>query len=109
MGYKNVCLDCQIAFNMQHGAIKPANCPECKRHMQLMPHRFRPPKREDSAKWKTVRFLVEHGFNYHHIFDIPTSKDMSQVTGYAQYPESMREAKEFVEKYKEQARIDLSN
>jgi hypothetical protein len=76
--------------------------------MQLMPHRFRPPQKEDVSKWTTVRFLVEHGFNYHHVFDIPASKDMAQVVGYVQYPKNLREAKEFVEKYKEQARKDLS-
>ena len=103
MGYKNVCLECRTAFNMQYDAIREANCPECKKPMQLMPHRFRPPKKEDVQKWLTVKYLVEHGFNYHHVFDIPASRDPLKVAGYVQYPENLRKAKEFVEKYKDQA------
>ena len=71
--------------------------------MTLYPHRFRPPKRSDDSKWETVRYLLENGFNYQHIHEPGESK--KHINGrdvYVEYPENLREAKEFIEKYKNQ-------
>jgi hypothetical protein len=54
-----------------------------------------------------VAFLYEHGFNYQHVQkDIPFEilKNMPECERYVDYPETIVEAKEFVEKYKSQAR-----
>ena len=62
--------------------------------MTLMPHRFRPPKKLDLKKWEVVEFLVLKGFKYGHVY--------RSVGKYAKYPETMKDALEFVEKYKSQ-------
>ena len=95
MGYKNVCIDCQKAFNLgkNHDDIRKGVCPECGETMILVSQRFRPPKRTDNKKWDVVKYYLSNGFLYDHIQD---SKHKSWVP----YPENMRGAKEFVNKYK---------
>jgi len=84
--------------------IREASCPDCGRLMTLMTHRFRPPKKTDDQKWETVKYLVENGFAYQHIYEEVTLKDTGKATKkYADYPENLREAREFVEKYKQQS------
>lgn len=74
--------------------------------MILLPHRFRPPKKDDEKKWEIVRFLLKHGFYYQHIYKkIETHKNgVTSYEEYAEYPENMLDAKEFVEVYKQQAK-----
>jgi hypothetical protein len=51
-----------------------------------------------------VRFLVENGFIYHHVYlKVEVKNGIKSLEGYAKYPESLKEAKEFVVKYKAQA------
>ena len=83
--------------------IKEGNCPECGQPMILMTHRFRPPKKEDEKKWLTVKFLVENGFKYQHIYEEIENKDKKIESSNVKYPENLRDAKEFVTKYKAQA------
>ncbi len=106
MGYKNVCISCRKAFNMgtDYNTIRESLCPDCGMPMTLMTHRFRPPKKTDNQKWETVKFLVENGFPYQHVSEDVTPKDIGKPTKkYAVYPDNLREARQFVEKYKEQA------
>ena len=71
----------------------------------LLPHRFRPPKVVDTKKWEVVKYLIEHGFYYQHIYEVEeTSKHYNREESYVAYPENLRDAKEFAEKYKLQAR-----
>jgi hypothetical protein len=73
--------------------------------MIQLPHRFRPPKKTEAAKWETVKFLVESGFSYQHIYHIDESPVRNgKVENFVQYPENMREAQEFVIKYNSQAK-----
>jgi hypothetical protein len=66
-----------------------------------VPHRFRPPKRNDLKKWKVAIFLNVNGFLYEHVYEsIYKVKDITIIEGFAKYPENMLDAKEFVEKYK---------
>ena len=99
MGYKNLCIECRKVYNMgtDNARIKHADCPNCKNPMILMTHRFRPPKRQDESAWKVVRYLIENGFYYQHIYDEET------VSTYVPYPNTMIEAKEFVNKYHSQS------
>ncbi|MDR7787008.1 hypothetical protein [Riemerella anatipestifer] len=71
MGYKKVCLECKDSFNrpFDNGSDLMYPCLECGGQMTLFPHRFRPPKKTEDKKWETVRFLVENGFNYQHIYE----------------------------------------
>jgi hypothetical protein len=84
--------------------IRESLCPDCGMPMTLMTHRFRPPKKADDQKWETVKFLVENGFPYQHVYEEVTQKDNEKAAKkYADYPENLREAREFVKKHKEQA------
>ena len=74
--------------------------------MTLLPHRFKPPKKTEDKKWETVKFLIEHGFYYQHIYKKVETTENGNIVyeNYAKYPENLKDAIEFVEKYKEQAR-----
>lgn len=65
--------------------------------MIQMNHRFRPPKISEKSKWRTVEFLINKGFFYQHIYDDEIART------YVNYPENLRDAKEFSVKYKDQA------
>lgn len=108
MGHKSVCLNCKKSLNREFDSnsdrIYP--CSECGKPMTLLPHRFKPPKKTEDKKWETVKFLIEHGFYYQHIYKKVETTENGNIVyeNYAKYPENLKDAKEFVEKYKEQAR-----
>lgn len=87
MGHKKLCINCRVTLNItledKNRDIKHL-CPSCSREMTLLPHRFRPPKKTDDSKWKTVEFLLNSGFRYEHWID--------------DVPENLRDAKEFIKK-----------
>lgn len=95
MGYKNICLNCRITKNLgtDYNDFHEANCSQCGTPMVFVNHSFRPPKKADAKGWEVVKFLVNHGFKYKHI-------SHPEENGYASYPKTMKEAKEFVIKYK---------
>jgi len=108
MGYKNVCFECRKAFNQgtDFNNIRESKCPECGVSMKQVTHRFRPPKQNDVRKWKVAKFLMENGFLYQHIWEKVFKNEKGEIIGlanYAKYPQTMKEAKEFAEFYKEQA------
>jgi hypothetical protein len=108
MGHKLLCLDCKKSENLGTDLrnLVESNCTKCKKQMILMPHRFRPPKKADEKSWQVVRFLVENGFKYQHIYQEGSNELISKPTNnYVSYPTNMRDAKEFIEKYKEYARL----
>ncbi|SHK92657.1 hypothetical protein SAMN04488028_11216 [Reichenbachiella agariperforans] len=100
MGHKNICFKCRKSFSigLDFNDIRASNCPDCGELMNLMPHRFRPPKRTDKGKWKTVEYLYNEGFSYQRIMD-------DDILINVNYPENLREAKVFVEKYKSRISI----
>ena len=108
MGYKKVCLTCKKAFNrpINLEKIHISICPECGKPMEELYHLFQPPKQTDIKKWKVVKYLVDNGFRYYHVWETVIKNSKGEITGYqnyAKYPESMNDAKEFVTKYKDQA------
>jgi DNA-directed RNA polymerase subunit RPC12/RpoP len=106
MGHKVVCLDCRKSFSQgtDLNDRKEALCPDCGKIMTFFPHRFRPPKRTDDKKWETVNFLVSKGFYYQHIWEpVMYNNKIIGAKGFVAYPDNLRDAKEFVEKYKSQA------
>lgn len=75
--------------------------------MILMTHRFRPPKKDDDKKWLTVKYLAENGFTYQHVYQTSKTKDKQESKKIkVAYPDNLRDAKEFVTKYKDQAIIN---
>ena len=108
MGYKKVCLDCRKAFNHPVNLEKEhiSICPQCKKPMLELFHLFQPPKQTDIKKWEVVKYLVNNGFRYFHVWKTILKNSKGEITSYenyAKYPDNMREAKEFVEKYQDQA------
>ncbi|AWI26770.1 hypothetical protein HYN49_13180 [Flavobacterium pallidum] len=72
--------------------------------MLLFPHRFKPPKKENIQEWEVVKYLIENGFKYQHIYkNVELKNGVMCFSGYADYPTNIRDAKEFVEKYIGQA------
>jgi hypothetical protein len=99
MGYKKTCFNCQKSFNrpIDFGTERKYPCPDCNKPMILMSHKFRPPTKNDSKKWQLIEFLANNGFIFQSIFETPSGGT------YIKYPTSLRDAKDFVVKYKEQS------
>src|SRR5690606_31330077 len=70
MGHKKVCLNCRKAFNQNSDfEIQSGfSCPECGQKMVEVNHKFRPPKKADLKSWNVVKFLIENGFLYQHVY-----------------------------------------
>jgi predicted RNA-binding Zn-ribbon protein involved in translation (DUF1610 family) len=103
---KKLCLDCKKSFNMSSEDLMRSNfkCPECGNLAIAVTHRFRPPKVDDNRKWEVVKFLIKNGFPYQHISNYESDRHgIQRFVKYAQYPENMIDAIEFVEQYKIQA------
>ena len=98
------CFICKTS-NMRHFDVLPRDypstmeCPICKSTTVNLGRHFKSPKKSDVAQWKKVRFLVEHGFVFQKIRIDSESYDSIP------YPETLAEAKEFVLKYKNWARV----
>ena len=106
MGYKAVCIDCRKSLNraLDFGSERGNPCSDCGKPMTLLSHLFKPPKKTDTKHWETVKFLLENGFSYHHIYKTVEKKNGMIISyeSYVPYPDNLKEAKEFVANYKEQ-------
>jgi predicted RNA-binding Zn-ribbon protein involved in translation (DUF1610 family) len=100
---KKLCFYCRKSFNLFPESSGNSNlkCPQCGKQAIVVTHRFRPPKVDDKRKWDVVKFLIDNGFSYQHIAIYePDRHGIERFVAYAQYPENMIDAIEFVEKYK---------
>jgi len=99
MRNKIVCLDCRAAFSHDFNNDLRNACPspQCSKTAYILPHRFRPPKKQSFKKWEVVEYFITNGFFYQPIID--------EKYCYQPYPETLKEAQEFVKKYKKQALI----
>ena len=105
MGNKIVCLDCRKTFNQgtDFKDRREGVCPECGKGMLLLPHLFKPPRKNDDKKWDVVKYLIDNGFHYHHVYEnIEHRNGLISWQNYVPYPEKMIDAREFVEKYRDQ-------
>jgi ABC-type uncharacterized transport system substrate-binding protein len=95
MGNKSVCLNCRIAFSngMDLNNIIQRICPQCKKEMVNIIYKFKPPKKIELKKWETIKYLLENGFYFQHIYENGKA---------VKYPENINEAKIFIEKYESQ-------
>jgi ABC-type transport system involved in Fe-S cluster assembly fused permease/ATPase subunit len=95
MGNKSVCLNCRIAFSygMDYDNIISRTCPQCKREMINVDYKFKAPKKDTIKKWETITYLFENGFYFQHIYE---------NNKIVKYPENIKDAKPFVEKYNAQ-------
>jgi len=109
MGYKIVCFNCRKAFNNNLGAQHNfGKCTECGGEYVYFNHKFRPPRKSDLEAWKVVRFLFDIGFNFQHVVEehikIRENGRALDYDIYGQYPRNLKEAQEFITKFKEQAK-----
>lgn len=107
MGHKKVCLECKLTLNrpFDSGSELTYPCPECGKSMTLLPHRFRPPKKSENKKWETIKFLIDNGFYFQHIYEKSETKNgVTSYQNYVAYPDNLSDAQDFVIKYKSQAR-----
>ena len=107
MGYKVVCLDCRKAFSQgtDFENFRESVCPDCGKKMVFLNQKFKPPKKTNKEKWETVTFLIEHGFYYQHIYEKIEMKNGTILhQNHVAYPENLRDANDFVVKYKAQGR-----
>jgi len=107
MGYKHVCLNCKISKSVGLGSVQhkfhDSACTKCKRPLIFVNHSFRPPKKTDLKGWLKAKYLIENGFRFYHVYNQPNSEYLNSPGGnYISYPKTLKEAKEFVEKYKAQ-------
>ena len=63
--------------------------------------RFRAPKRSDDRQWKKVVFLVRHGFVFQKVYKQIGPGAYLRV----RYPQTLEEARLFVQEYSDQARL----
>ncbi len=100
MGHKVVCLNCRKAFSIgtDFTAHVPSKCPECDNTLELFNQRFRPPKKAEVKAWKVIAYLFQNGFYFQHVK--AKGDEMTNKEGYINYPSTMKEAVEFVKKYK---------
>jgi hypothetical protein len=108
MGHKSVCLDCKKSLNIkiEKKSERTYPCAECGMPMIILPHRFKPPKKTELKKWEIVKFFIENGFFYQHIYEVYEIINGKLVSykNSLKYPENRRDAKEFVEIYRNQAK-----
>ena len=100
MGFKLVCTECRLSFSAGNETeVKHSKkCRSCGRPAHLLHHKFKPPKRTDKEKWQIVAFLISHGFDFSSAY-IPLADQKAKYLGHLQidYPQTMEEAKLFVE------------
>ena len=95
MGNKSVCLNCRISFSygMDYDDIISRSCPQCQNEMINVDYKFKAPKKYYIKKWTIIKYLLENGFYFQHIYENNKA---------VKYPENMKDAKIFVEKYSSQ-------
>lgn len=105
MGYKDICLKCRKAFSRGTNYTTPRleKCVDCGSKTYDVNHKFRPPKKSQIKKWEVVAYLVQNGLRYEYLYKYIEPGVLHQQNGI--YPETMREAKELVEKFKKKELI----
>ncbi len=95
------CLECRKSFKREFNLATECpywlTCPECGGTAHNFGRHFKAPKKTDLKQWKKVIFLFENGFRFQKIYI--ENDSLKSIP----YPETLEEAKEFVEKYKAHA------
>ena len=94
----NACFECRKVFRKPESEAS-WTCPNCANLMVALNRKFSAPKSTDIKQWGKVRFLVEHGFLFHSIYEMKEKGTYYKVN----YPKTLKEAEKFVETYKDQA------
>ncbi|MEL6553079.1 MAG: hypothetical protein AAFQ63_06375 [Cyanobacteria bacterium J06621_11] len=93
-----VCLTCRKSFKKPQ-APSLRTCPQCRGELIALSRKFLPPKADNVKQWEKIAYLVEHGFLFQGIYGPHESGGLLRM----KYPETLKEAKQFVEDYRTQA------
>lgn len=98
------CFTCKTAHKRHYKKVpseypKFIECPICKEHAINVGRNFKIPKKSDTNQWKKVKYLVENGFVFQHIYEEQEDGSLNKV----EYPKTLNDAEAFVLKYKNQA------
>jgi phage FluMu protein Com len=89
------CFTCRKVFKRHYDPnILEMKCPNCGEISQNVGRNFRARKRGNKNQWEKIEFLVSNGFRFQSIY-----VDGKRIS----YPDTLEEAKLFVEKYKDKA------
>jgi hypothetical protein len=95
------CLRCCKSFkravDITQGWQRELPCPECGGSSYNVGRHFKPPNKSDKQQWEKVAYLLEHGFHFQKIHD------QEHGGQNVPYPKTLKDAKEFVLKYKRYA------
>jgi len=92
------CFGCRRSFkrSVAYGAKDYVKrCPHCGGRAIDLGRHFKAPKASDTEQWRKVKYLVAAGFFFQHV--------RNEKTGQVPYPETLQEAREFVDRYRAQA------
>lgn len=96
-----VCVDCRRSFKRPWTkGITHRPCPVCGKPAICLSRKFKPPRANDDEQWEKVRLLISRGFVFQSIYD----DDHATV----RYPESLREAREWVKKWARKAASSIA-
>jgi DNA-directed RNA polymerase subunit RPC12/RpoP len=92
-----VCTKCRKSFKREYDVSKPWDiqdgkpCPECGEPTINCGRHFKPPKKTNKDQWEKVELLITNGFPFHKLY---------LETGSIPYPETLAEAKAWIEQHK---------
>jgi predicted RNA-binding Zn-ribbon protein involved in translation (DUF1610 family) len=93
--FPNVCFDCRKSFKKPRKDVNH-KCPQCEKGMIVLSRKFHAPKMTDIEQWEKVKYLVDNGFYFETVFENVERGVYRSVP----YPETKKEAFEFVKKYR---------
>lgn len=96
--FPNLCFVCRKSFK-KPVSKEPRLCPDCGGVLFEVSRKFTAPKKTDKAQWEKVQYLCEHGFRFQSIYEQREDGGFYRVS----YPETLKDAREFVVKYQEQS------
>lgn len=98
MGYKIICTECRTSYSKGNDPenLFESNCSSCGQKMILVDHKFKPPKKSEIKKWQVVKLLVENGLTFQAVHE----KLEKGVYLRVNYPKNLSEAKEFIQRFK---------
>lgn len=60
-----VCLPCRASYKQPHDRDRKRVCPRCARLLVHVGSAFAPPRRRDTAAWRTLSVLLHAGVRFH--------------------------------------------
>lgn len=87
-----VCVECRKSYKYP-ATVDERHCPQCGKATVRLSRKFAAPPARDRAQWKTIAFLIGHGFRYYPVYEASCG---GMVRG-VKYPRTLKEAEVFVQ------------